>query len=105
MIDTKLYLYNTLTREKQEFIPIEPGKVRMYSCGPTVYNFFHFGNARPLILFDTLRRYLEYKGYAVKFVQNFSDIDDKIIIKANELGITVKELADQYIAEYYTDAM
>ena len=104
MIDTKLYLYNTLTREKQEFIPIEPGKVRMYSCGPTVYNFFHIGNARPFILFDTLRRYLEYKGYAVKFVQNFTDIDDKMINKANELGITVKELADQYIAEYYTDA-
>ena len=72
MIDTKLYLYNTLTREKQEFIPIEPGKVRMYSCGPTVYNFFHIGNARPFILFDTLRRYLEYKGYQVKFVQNFT---------------------------------
>ena len=104
MIDTKLYLYNTLTREKQEFVPIEPGKVKMYSCGPTVYNFFHIGNARPFILFDTLRRYLEYKGFEVKFVQNFTDIDDKMINKANELGITVKELADQYIAEYYTDA-
>ena len=104
MIDTKLYLYNTLTRKKQEFIPIEPGKVKMYSCGPTVYNFFHIGNARPFILFDTLRRYLEYKGYTVTFVQNFTDIDDKMINKANELGISVKELADQYIAEYYTDA-
>ena len=104
MIDTKLYLYNTLTRKKQEFIPIEPGKVKMYSCGPTVYNFFHIGNARPFILFDTLRRYLEYKGYTVTFVQNFTDIDDKMINKANELGISVKELADQYIAEYFTDA-
>lgn len=104
MIDTKLYLYNTLTREKQEFQSIEPGKVKMYSCGPTVYNFFHIGNARPFIIFDTLRRYLEYKGYHVDFVQNFTDIDDKMINKANELGITVKELADQYIAEYFTDA-
>ena len=104
MIDTKLYLYNTLKREKQEFIPVEEGKVKMYSCGPTVYNFFHIGNARPFIIFDTLRRYLEYKGYEVKFVQNFTDIDDKMINKANELGITVKELADQYIDEYYTDA-
>ncbi|MEE1013617.1 MAG: cysteine--tRNA ligase [Clostridia bacterium] len=99
-----MFLYNTLTREKQEFIPIEPGKVKMYSCGPTVYNFFHIGNARPFIIFDTLRRYLEYKGYSVDFVQNFTDIDDKMINKANELGITVKELADQYIAEYFTDA-
>lgn len=104
MIDTKLYLYNTLNRKKQEFIPIEKGKVKMYSCGPTVYNYFHIGNARPFIIFDTLRRYLEYKGYEVKFVQNFTDIDDKMINKANELGITVKELADQYIDEYYTDA-
>jgi len=104
MIDTKLYLYNTLRREKQEFIPIQPGKVKMYSCGPTVYNYFHIGNARPFIIFDTLRRYLEYKGYSVDFVQNFTDIDDKMINKANELGITVKELADQYIAEYFTDA-
>lgn len=104
MIDTKLFLYNTLTRDKQEFVPIEPGKVKMYSCGPTVYNFFHIGNARPFIIFDTLRRYLEYKGYTVDFVQNFTDIDDKMINKANELGITVKELADQYIAEYFTDA-
>ena len=104
MIDTKLYLYNTLNRKKQEFIPIEEGKVKMYSCGPTVYNYFHIGNARPFIIFDTLRRYLEYKGFEVKFVQNFTDIDDKMINKANELGITVKELADQYIDEYYTDA-
>lgn len=104
MIDTKLYLYNTLTRKKEEFIPITPGEVLMYSCGPTVYNFFHIGNARPFIIFETLRRYLEYKGYNVKFVQNFTDIDDKMINKANELGITVKELADEYINEYFTDA-
>ena len=104
MMESKLYLYNTLTRKKDEFVPIEPGKVNMYSCGPTVYNYFHIGNARPFIIFDTLRRYLEYKGYEVKFVQNFTDVDDKMINKANELGITVKELADQYIAEYFTDA-
>ncbi len=104
MIDTKLYLYNTLTRSKQEFIPIKKGEVKMYSCGPTVYNFFHIGNARPFIIFDTLRRYLEYKGYKVEFVQNFTDVDDKMINKANELGITVKELADEYISEYFTDA-
>ncbi|MGN1092892.1 MAG: cysteine--tRNA ligase [Monoglobaceae bacterium] len=103
-MDTKLYLFNTLSRSKEEFIPIEEGKVKMYSCGPTVYNYFHIGNARPFIIFDTLRRYLEYKGYEVKFVQNFTDVDDKMINKANELGITVKELADQYIAEYFTDS-
>ncbi len=97
-------LFNTLTRQKDEFVPIEEGKVKMYSCGPTVYNYFHIGNARPFIIFDTLRRYLEYKGYEVTFVQNFTDIDDKMINKANELGITVKELADEYIAEYFTDA-
>ena len=97
-------LYNTLTRKKEEFIPIEKGVVRMYSCGPTVYNYFHIGNARPFIIFDTLRRYLEYCGNTVYFVQNFTDIDDKMINKANELGITVKELADRYIAEYFKDA-
>ncbi len=104
MINTKLYLYNTLKRKKEEFIPVEEGRVKMYSCGPTVYNYFHIGNARPFIIFDTLRRYLEYKGFEVKFVQNFTDIDDKMINKANELGITVKELADQYIDEYFIDA-
>lgn len=97
-------IYNTLTRQKEEFVPLVPGEVKMYSCGPTVYNYFHIGNARPFIIFDTLRRYLQYRGYKVKFVQNFTDIDDKMINKANELGITVKELADQYVAEYYTDA-
>lgn len=97
-------LYNTLKREKEEFVPIEEGKVKMYSCGPTVYNYFHIGNARPFIIFDTLRRYLEYRGYEVTFVQNFTDIDDKMINKANELGITVRELADQYINEYFIDA-
>ena len=104
MVDTKLYLYNTLTRTKQEFIPVTPGEVKMYSCGPTVYNYFHIGNARPFIIFDTLRRYLEYKGFDVTFVQNFTDVDDKMINKANELGITVKELAEQYIGEYFIDA-
>ena len=97
-------LYNTLKRAKEEFVPIEEGKVKMYSCGPTVYNFFHVGNARPFIIFDTLRRYFEYRGYEVTFVQNFTDIDDKMINKANELGITVKELADEYIGEYFKDA-
>lgn len=97
-------LYNSLTREKEEFIPIEPGVVRMYSCGPTVYNYFHIGNARPFIIFDTLRRYLEYKGNEVKFVQNFTDVDDKMINRANEEGITVKELADRFIREYFVDA-
>ena len=97
-------LYNTLTRQKEEFIPLKPGKVSMYSCGPTVYNYFHIGNARPFIIFDSLRRYFEYIGYEVTFVQNFTDIDDKMIKNANEQGITVKELADRFIAEYFTDA-
>ncbi|MBC8537021.1 cysteine--tRNA ligase [Feifania hominis] len=97
-------LYNDLTRKKEEFVPVEEGKVKIYSCGPTVYNFFHLGNARPFILFDTLRRYLRYRGYEVTFVQNFTDIDDKMINRANDEGITVKELADRFIAEYYTDA-
>ena len=99
-----LKLYNSMTRKKEEFVPIEPGKVRMYSCGPTVYNYFHIGNARPFIIFDTLRRYLEYCGYEVNFVQNFTDIDDKMINRANDEGITVAELADRFIGEYFTDA-
>lgn len=89
---------------KEEFVPMEEGKVKMYACGPTVYNFFHLGNARPFVTFDTLRRYLEYRGYDVTFCQNFTDIDDKMINKANEEGTTVKEIADRYIAEYYKDA-
>lgn len=97
-------IFNTLTRKKEEFVPLEPGKVKMYSCGPTVYNYFHIGNARPFIVFDVLRRYLEYRGYEVTFVQNFTDIDDKMIKNANEQGITVKELADKFIAEYFKDA-
>ena len=97
-------LYNTLTRTKEEFKPIEPGKVKMYACGPTVYNYFHLGNARPFVTFDTLCRYLEYRGYDVTFVQNFTDIDDKMIKRANEEGITVEELADRFIKEYYVDA-
>ena len=97
-------LYNTLTRTKEEFKPMEPGKVKMYACGPTVYNYFHLGNASPFVTFDTLRRYLEYRGYEVTFVQNFTDIDDKMINRANEEGITVSDLADRFIKEYYIDA-
>lgn len=97
-------VYNTLTRRKEEFIPIEEGKVKMYVCGPTVYNLFHIGNARTFIIFDTIRRYLEYRGYEVKFVQNFTDIDDKMIKKAKDTNTTVKELGDHYIMEYYKDA-
>lgn len=97
-------LFNTLTRKKEEFKPIDEREVKIYSCGPTVYNYFHIGNARPFIIFDTLRRYLEYKGYGVKFVQNFTDIDDKMIKRANEEGITVKELAERFINEYFVDA-
>jgi len=99
-----MQLYNTLTKKKEEFIPLHPGEVRIYACGPTVYNYFHIGNARPFIIFDTLRRYLEYKGYTVKFVQNFTDIDDKMIRRANEEGIMVKELADRFIEEFFKDA-
>lgn len=97
-------LYNTLTRTKEEFVPIEEGKVKMYVCGPTVYNFFHIGNARPFIMFDTFRRYLEYRGYDVKYIQNFTDVDDKIIKRGNEEGITPEQVADKYIDEYFKDA-
>lgn len=97
-------IYNTMTRKKEEFIPLDKNNVKMYSCGPTVYNYFHIGNARPFIIFDTMRRYLEYRGYGVTFVQNFTDIDDKMIKRANEEGITVKELGDRFIAEYFKDA-
>lgn len=97
-------LYNTLARQKEEFVPLKDGEVKMYSCGPTVYNYFHIGNARPFIVFDTLRRYFEYSGYKVCFVQNFTDIDDKMINKANDESITVKELGQRYIEEYFKDA-
>jgi cysteinyl-tRNA synthetase len=97
-------IYNTLTRKKEEFIPLVPGEARIYACGPTVYNFIHIGNARPLITFDALRRYLEYRGMKVTFVQNFTDVDDKMIRRAQAEHSTVKEVAEKYIAEYYTDA-
>ena len=97
-------LYNTLSRKKEEFKPIEEGKVKMYVCGPTVYNFIHIGNARPFIIFDTLRRYLEYRGYDVTFVQNFTDVDDKIIKRGHEENITPEEVANKYINEYFVDA-
>ena len=97
-------LYNTLTRQKEEFVPITPGEVKMYSCGPTVYNYFHVGNARPFIIFDLLRRYFEYRGYKVEFVQNFTDIDDKVINKANEEGVDFNTIAERYIKEYFVDA-
>ena len=97
-------IYNTLTRKKEEFKPIEEGKARIYVCGPTVYNYFHIGNARPFVVFDTLRKYLEYRGYKVKFVQNFTDVDDKIINKAREEGVPAPEISEKYIAEYFKDA-
>ena len=97
-------IFNSMSRQKEEFVPIQPGKVSIYACGPTVYNFIHVGNARPIILFDVLRRYFEYRGYDVTFVQNFTDVDDKIIKRANEEGITAQEVAEKYIKEYFTDA-
>ncbi|HWQ97024.1 MAG TPA: cysteine--tRNA ligase [Clostridia bacterium] len=99
-----MQIYNTMTRKKEELVPLVPGQISMYACGPTVYNYFHIGNARPFIVFDTLRRYLEYRGYNVRFVQNFTDIDDKMIRRANEEGTTVKELGERFIKEYYQDA-
>lgn len=99
-----MQIYNSLTRKKEEFKPVHEGKVGIYACGPTVYNYFHIGNARPFITFDVLRRQLEREGYQVTFVQNFTDIDDKMIRRANEEGITVKELADRFIKEYFIDA-
>ncbi|MGI6772631.1 MAG: cysteine--tRNA ligase [Clostridiales bacterium] len=97
-------LYNTLTRTKEEFVPLEPGKVRIYACGPTVYNYIHIGNARPLCVFDVLRRYFKFIGYDVTFVQNFTDIDDKIINKANEMGVKSIEVSEKFIEEYKKDA-
>ncbi len=95
--------YNTLTKKKEEFVPLEEGKVRMYVCGPTVYNYIHIGNARPMIVFDTARRYMEYKGYEVNYVSNFTDVDDKIIAKAIEEGVSAEEISQRYIAECKKD--
>lgn len=97
-------IYNSLTRKKEEFVPLQEGKVSMYVCGPTVYNYFHIGNGRTFIVFDTIRRYMEYRGYEVNFVQNFTDIDDKMIKRANEENTNIKEIGDKYISEYYKDA-
>ena len=96
-------IFNTLSRRKEEFVPIEPGKVKMYVCGPTVYNFIHIGNARPMIVFDTVRRYFEYKGYEVNYVSNFTDVDDKIIRKAIEEGVDAETISKRYIAECKKD--
>lgn len=97
-------VYNSLTRQKEEFVPNNPDEVKVYVCGPTVYNFFHLGNARPFVVFDTLRRYLKYIGYNVNFVQNFTDVDDKIINRAKEEGISAPEVSEKYIKEYFDDA-
>lgn len=97
-------IFNTMSRTKEEFVPVDENEVKIYACGPTVYNFIHIGNARPLCVFDVLRRYMEYRGYNVKFVQNFTDVDDKIIKRANEEGITFEEVSEKYIKEFWTDA-
>lgn len=97
-------IYNTMARQKEEFVPLDKNEVKIYACGPTVYNYIHIGNARPLCVFDVLRRYLEYRGYHVKFVQNFTDIDDKIIKRANEEGTTYDKISEKYIQEFWTDA-
>jgi len=99
-----LKLYNTLSGSKEKFIPLKKGKVGIYVCGPTVYDYFHIGNARPFLIFEVLRRYLEFKNYDVKYVSNFTDIDDKVIKKANELGTTFVDIAERYIKEYFKDA-
>jgi cysteinyl-tRNA synthetase len=100
----RMKIYNTLSRKKEEFVPIKEGEVSIYVCGPTVYNFFHIGNARPLVVFDTFRKYMEYRGYKVKYVQNFTDVDDKIINRAKEEKITAPEVSEKYIKEYFEDA-
>ena len=97
-------IFNTMSRSKEEFVPVDENEVKIYACGPTVYNYIHIGNARPLCVFDVLRRYLEYRGYNVKFVQNFTDIDDKIINRANEEGSTFEKISKKYIEEFWTDA-
>ena len=102
-IGGKMKIYNTLTRKKEEFIPLESGKVKMYVCGPTVYNFIHIGNARPMVVFDTVRRYFEYKGYEVNYVSNFTDVDDKIIKKAVEEGVESSVISKRYIEECKKD--
>ena len=99
-----MQIFNTLTRQKEEFIPQEPGVYRIYVCGPTVYNYIHIGNARPLIVFDTLRRYLEYRGNKVIYVSNITDIDDKLIKKAQEQGCSMKEVAEKFEAEFIKDS-
>ncbi|MCJ7789784.1 MAG: class I tRNA ligase family protein, partial [Candidatus Atribacteria bacterium] len=99
-----LKIYNTLTRKKEKFIPIKKGEVGMYICGPTVYNYIHIGNARPFIIFEVVRRFLKFKGYKVRYIQNLTDIDDKMINKARELNISVSELAEKFIQEYFIDA-
>lgn len=96
-------IFNTLSRRKEEFVPLEPGKVKMYVCGPTVYNYIHIGNARPMIVFDTVRRYFEYKGYEVNYVSNFTDVDDKIIKKAIEEGVESEVISRRYIEECKKD--
>ena len=101
--DRNMKIFNTLTRKKEEFVPLEPGKVKMYVCGPTVYNFIHIGNARPMIVFDTVRRYFEYKGYDVNYVSNFTDVDDKIIKKAIEEGVDADTISQRYIEECKKD--
>ncbi|EPD49501.1 cysteinyl-tRNA synthetase [Paenisporosarcina sp. HGH0030] len=100
-----IHIYNTLTRQKEPFVPLEEGKVKMYVCGPTVYNYIHIGNSRPVIVYDTVRRYLKYRGYEVNFVSNFTDVDDKIIKTANELGEEVSELTERFIAAYFEDVV
>src|SRR6185312_13236426 len=96
-------LYNTLTRQKETFVPLEEGKVKMYVCGPTVYNYIHIGNARPAIVFDTVRRYFEFRGYHVQYVSNFTDVDDKLIRAAQQLGEEVPTIADRFIKAYFED--
>ena len=97
-------IYNTLHNAKEEFVPVEEGKVKMYVCGPTTYNYIHLGNARPIVAFDVIRRYFAYRGYDVTYVQNFTDVDDKIINRANEENMDPKKLAEKYIEAYFEDA-
>jgi cysteinyl-tRNA synthetase len=104
IVNMAIQIYNSMTGKKEPFETIEPGKVRFYACGPTVYNYFHLGNARMFVVFDTVRRYLEYRGYEVRYVQNFTDVDDKIIQRANEIGKDVRAVADYYIQAYFEDA-